>query len=135
MSDLGRGLGTMDTPEEVRLELFDQAARGLQLHIADLLRVPPPTMMLKEMVESLAPGLEKLSANVDDLLRQEARNQASGQRERLIELGAPEPIVHRIVRLFELNGGIGIAAPAKKLGIAAIQLTEELGRASCRERV
>src|SRR3546814_9230064 len=90
MSDLWRELDPMDTPEEVRLELFDQAARGLQLHIADLLRVTPPTMMLKEMVESLAPGLEKLSANVDDLLRQEARNQASGQRERLIELGAPE---------------------------------------------
>src|SRR3546814_9918683 len=101
MSDLWRELDPMDTPEEVRLELFDQAARGLQLHLADLLRVTPPTMMQKEMVESLAPGLEKLSANVDDLLRQEARNQASGQRERLIELGAPEPIVHRIVRLFD----------------------------------
>src|SRR3546814_6569445 len=47
MSDLWRELDTMDTPEEVRLELFDQAARGLQLHIADLLRVTPPTMMLK----------------------------------------------------------------------------------------
>src|SRR3546814_19023207 len=112
MSDLWRELDTMDTPEEVRLELFDQAARGLQLHIADLLRVTPPTMMLKEMVESLAPGLEKLSANVDDLLRQEARNQASGPRKRPLEIGAPEHNVPRLGRRFGLTGGIGTTAPA-----------------------
>ncbi|PWG03844.1 glutamate dehydrogenase [Sphingosinicella humi] len=123
MQALWHDLDTIDAPEDVRLELFDQASKGLQLHIADLLRVTPPTMMLKEMVESMGPGLEKLNAHVDDLLRDEARSQASTQRARLIELGAPEAIVHQVVRLFELNGGIGLAALARRLGSDEIQLT------------
>ena len=80
-------------------------------------------MMLAEMVESLAPGLAKLSVNVGDLLRSEARKQSMAQRERLIDLGAPEAITQRIVRLFELNGGIGISALARRLGIDEIALT------------
>ncbi|MFC7498668.1 NAD-glutamate dehydrogenase [Enterovirga sp. GCM10030262] len=123
MDDLWRELDTADMPEHVRLELFDQASKALQLHIADLLRVTPPTMMLAEMVESLAPGLAKLSVNVGDLLRSEARKQSTAQRERLIDLGAPEAITQRIVRLFELNGGIGISALARRLGIDEIALT------------
>src|SRR3546814_19755708 len=62
MSDLWRELDTMDTPEEVRLELFDQAARGLQLHSADLLRVTPPPLMPQAQFEPLAPRPGKVNA-------------------------------------------------------------------------
>src|SRR3546814_12737942 len=48
MEALWRDLDTIDVPENVRLELFDQASRGLQLHIADLLRRPPPPPMPHE---------------------------------------------------------------------------------------
>ena len=123
MQSLWRELDTLDVPEQLRLELFDQASQGLQLHIADLLRCTSATARLTEMEGLARKGVEKLSAVVDDLLRDEARSQAAGQRARLVALGAPESIAHRIVRLFELNGAIGIAALGAKLKIDEVVLT------------
>jgi glutamate dehydrogenase len=123
MESLWRALDTLEVSEEVRLELFDQASRGLQLHVADLLRCTSPDLQPSEIVELVKPGLHKLSDAVDQLLRQEARTQSASQRSRLLELGAPSEIVDRIVRLFELNGGIGIAVLGRKLDQDEIVLT------------
>jgi glutamate dehydrogenase len=57
------------------------------------------------------------------LLRQQVASEAASRRERLVELGAPSDIVRQIVRLFELNGGVGIAALGKQLGVDVITLT------------
>ena len=124
MEDLWRDLDTIDVPEQVRLELFDQASKALQLHIADILRNTSANTNLAEMVDSLAPGLAKLSAAVDDLLRTEVANEAAARRHRLVQLGAPPEIAHRIVRLFELNGAVGIAVLGRKRGIDEITLTQ-----------
>ena len=75
------------------------------------------------MVEVVRPGLEKLSAELERLLREEARTQSAEHRQRLIALGAPEALVDRIVRLFELNGGIGIAVLGQELGLDVVALT------------
>jgi glutamate dehydrogenase len=120
MDALWRDLDAWDGPEQVRLELFDQASKSLQMHIADLLRCAPPGARLTDMEGLVRPGVEKLSATVGNLLRQEARNQAGSQRARLIALGAPPEIV---VRLFELNGAIGIAALGVGLGVDEVALT------------
>ncbi|MFN3944113.1 MAG: NAD-glutamate dehydrogenase [Allosphingosinicella sp.] len=124
MAALWRDLDTLDAPEEVRLELFDQASQGLQLHVADLLRCTSPDLLPGEIVAKLKPGLEKLRGSLGRLLRDEPRAQASAQRGRLIEMGAPAEIVDRIVQLFELNGGIGIAMLGQKLGTDEIALTQ-----------
>ncbi len=123
MADFWRDLDEADIPEQLRLELFDQASKALQLHIADILRNTSSTTKLAEMVENLAPGLDKLSAAVEGLLRQEVAGEAATRRQRLAELGAPPDIAHHIVRLFELNGGVGIAALGKRLGVDEIALT------------
>jgi glutamate dehydrogenase len=123
MDELWRTLDTLDMPEQVRLELFDQASQGLQYHVADLLRCTSASTRIEEMVEGLRPGLAQLSAELDSLLRDEARTQSSAQRARLIGLGAPPDIVDRIVRLFELDGGIGIATLGQRLGIDVVALT------------
>jgi glutamate dehydrogenase len=123
MDDLWRTLDAIDIDEQVRLELFDQAARGLQLHIADLLRCTSAATKIVEMVEGVQAGLERLSGELGGLLREEARSQSAGQRARLIGLGAPEQVVDRIVQLFELDGGIGIASLGQKLGLDVIELT------------
>ena len=123
MDALWRELDTVAVSEEVRLELFDQASQGLQFHVADLLRSSSGSSGIQEMVETLRPGLQQMSAALDGLLREEARSQASGQRQRLTGLGAPEHLVARIVRLFELNGAVGIAALAQRLGEDPISLT------------
>jgi glutamate dehydrogenase len=123
MDSLWRELDGIPVPEEVRLELFEQASQGLQYHIADLLRSSSGSTKIEEMVATLRPGLQQLSGALGGLLREEARNQAGGHRQRLLSLGAPDHLVTRIVRLFELNGAIGIAALAQRLGEDPILLT------------
>jgi glutamate dehydrogenase len=128
MADFWERLDGADLPEKVRLELFDQASKALQLHIADILRNTPATAKLAETVESLAPGLEKLSEAVGGLLRREVAGEAAGRRERLVALGAPPEIAEHLVHLFELNGAIGIAALGKRLGVDEIALTNAYTR-------
>ena len=123
MQQLWAELDTADMAEEIRLELFEQAAIGLQLHIADLLRCTSPDMSPGAIVERLRPGLDKLDAAVDDLLRPEPRAEAGGLRARLLEIGAPPEIAARIVRLFELNGAVGLAVLGRKLEVDEIALT------------
>ena len=121
-------LDTVDVPEQVRLELFDQASKALQLHIADILRNSPASAKLGEIVDTLGPGLAKLDHAVGALLRQEVANEAADRRRRLVELGAPEAIADRLVRLYELNGAVGVAALGRKLGVDEIVLTNAYTR-------
>jgi glutamate dehydrogenase len=118
--------------EETRLALFEHAAHGLQLHIADLLRCTSPDLTPGEIVAQLQPGITKLNSAVDDLLRPEPRAEAGGLRHQLKELGAPPEIADRIVRLVELNGAIGLAVLGRRLGVDEVQLTHaytQLGEA------
>jgi glutamate dehydrogenase len=124
MKSLWQGIESAPIAEQLRLELFDQASSALQLHIADILRNTSATTKIADMVETLAPGLAKLSAAVEGLLREEVANEAASRRQRLTELGAPPEIALRIVRLFELNGGVGIAALGKKVGVDEIRVTQ-----------
>jgi len=123
MEALWAELDRADLAEDVRLALFAEAARGLQMHIADMLRVTSPTMSPGELVEMLRPGLKKLNAMVDDLLRPEARAEAGSLRSELEGMNAPRSITDRIVRLVELNGAVGLAMLGRKLGIDEVQLT------------
>jgi glutamate dehydrogenase len=123
MDALWAELDTADVAEEIRLALFAQAAAGLQMHIADMLRVTSPDMAPGQLVELLRPGLAKLNAKVDDLLRPEARAEAGGLRAELDQLGAPRPVADRIVRLVELNGAVGLAMLGRKLGVGEVELT------------
>lgn len=123
MDSLWREIERLDAAEVVRLELFDQAASGLAFHIADMVRTTAPAMVPGELVALLAPGLKKLDAGVDDLLRDEARLEAEVLRTRMMELRAPPNITKRIVRLFEMNGAVGIAALGRSSGTDEIALT------------
>ncbi len=123
MNELWAEIDTADVPEQVRLALFDQASTGLQLHIADLLRCTSQDMTPGALVALLQPGLAKLEAMVDDLLRPEARAEAGSLRAELEEMKAPKAIADRIIRLFELNGAVGLAVLGQKLGVDEVQLT------------
>ena len=123
MDVLWAELDAADVAEEVRLELFAQAATGLQLHLADMLRVTSQDMGPGALVELLKPGLAKLDAMVGDLLRPEARSETGSLRARLDAMGAPKGIAARIVRLFEMNGAIGLATLGRKIGVDEVELT------------
>jgi glutamate dehydrogenase len=128
MKDFWEELDTVDLPEPLRLELFDQASKALQLHIADILRNTSGSTKLAEIVEDLAPGLDRLRDVVSGLLRREVAAEASARRQRLVEMGTPAGIADHIVRLFELNGAIGIAALGKRQGLDVIPLTNAYTR-------
>ena len=121
-------LDSADVPEQLRLELFDEASKALQLHIADILRNTPATAKLSDTVETLEPGLAKLNDAVDRLLRKEVAAESAERRKQLIERGAPAEIADRLVRLYELDGAIGIAALGRRLGVDEIALTEAYTR-------
>ena len=135
MDALWRDLDTLAAPEEVRLELFDQASNGLQLDIAGILRSTSPAAKLGEMVENLAAGLAALNGVQDDLLRtghsaavdeavsEQICSEMAALRQRLVQIGAPPDIADRIARLFELGGAVGIAALGRKLGVDVIALS------------
>ena len=123
MQELWADLDAVEAPEQVRLALFDRAAAGLQLHIADLLRCTSPDTNPGEIVEQLRPGLAKLDASLEDLLRPEPRAEATGLRSELEKMGGPRDLVDRIVKLFELNGGIGLAVLGRRIGVDEILLT------------
>ncbi|HEX8366785.1 MAG TPA: NAD-glutamate dehydrogenase domain-containing protein [Allosphingosinicella sp.] len=123
MPVLWQALDTIDVSEQVRLELFDQASTALQLHVSDLLRCTPPDMKPGETVARLQPGIDKLSASLERLLRPEPAAQAAAQRAQLIKLGAPSEIADEVVRLYELNGAIGLADLGQRLSTDEIALT------------
>jgi glutamate dehydrogenase len=123
MEALWAEIDKADVTEEVRLELFDRASTGLQLHIADLLRCTSQDMEPGAIVELLQPGLKKLEAMVDNLLRPEARSEAGSLRAELDAMNAPRDIAVRIVRLYELNGAVGLAVLGQKLKVDEVQLT------------
>jgi glutamate dehydrogenase len=124
MAKLWDALDSIDVPEQVRLDLFDQASTALQLHVADLLRCTAPDMQPGEVVGRLQPGLDKLCAALGRLLRPEPKAQAASQRAHLIKLGAPADIAEAVVRLYELNGAIGLANLGHRLGTDEIALTQ-----------
>ncbi|MDP8912485.1 MAG: NAD-glutamate dehydrogenase, partial [Pseudomonadota bacterium] len=123
MRELWQELDTLDVPEQARLELMEYAAKGLQFHIADFLRSTPATIKIEEMVQAVGPGLEQLDAALGGLLRDEALAQSAALRARLTALGSPESVAARIVRLFDLDGAIGIATLGQKLGADVVVLT------------
>jgi len=123
MHELWDELDNADMPEQVRLALFEQASTGLQLHIADLLRTTSPDLDPGQLVDLLQPGLAKLEAMVDDLLRPEGRAEAGSLRAELDAMGAPQHIARRIVRLVEMNGAVGLAMLGQKQKADEIQLT------------
>ncbi len=124
MRELWAALDSADVSEQIRLELFEQVSTGLQMHIADILRCTSPQLLPGAIVEMLSPGLGKLDAALQDLLRPEPRADAAGARNHLIELGGPRELVDRIVRLQELNGAIGLAMLGQRIGGDEIALTQ-----------
>ena len=116
--------------ETDRLVLLAAAGEGARLHVADLMRASPGDRCPGALTARLAPGVRRLEAGLEGLLRQEARTQATALG---LRLGSSETAA-RVVRLFELDGAIGTAALAARVGgdelavtHAYVRLGEALG--------
>ncbi len=109
--------------EDARLSLMQATAWAVRLHLSDLLRAAGPDMNAGEIAGELGDGIHRLDDAAEGLLRQEAVTQANLLRTRLTETGADEALVARVVRLSELDGAVGIAVIARRLGVGEVAVT------------
>ncbi|WCM25744.1 NAD-glutamate dehydrogenase [Sphingomonas sp. QA11] len=119
---------TADMPEAARIALFEEVAVATRSQIADLLRVvrtgtgPGPAMA------RLAKGIGTLDKQTKALLLEEASAQSGRIAATLEAAGAPKKLVQKVVRLFELDGAVGLADLGERLGLDEIVLTRAFTR-------
>ncbi|MGW8204221.1 NAD-glutamate dehydrogenase [Sphingomonas bisphenolicum] len=112
-----------DMAEGARLALFSDIASGMRAQIADILRALPAGTLPSEGHDRLSKGVGTLAAQVDDLLTSEAQRRTAAVTDRLLGLGAPETLALRTAGLFKLDGAVGIAALAARMGVDEVALT------------
>ena len=109
--------------EDARFQLLEATSASARLHIADLIRACGADMKAGEIADTFGEGVRRLDAATETLLRQEARVQADALRSRLLAAGGDAKLVKRIVRLDELDGAVGTAALALRLGVEEVSAT------------
>jgi len=117
-----------DMPEAARLALFDEVAMAVRSQIADLLRVCAPGSGPGAAIGRLQPGIDQLGQQAKDLLLDEARAHATRITDQLVTAGAPKKLVARAVRLFELDGAVGLADLGQRLQLDEAVLTRAFTR-------
>ena len=76
-----------------------------------------------EVLGRIATGIEHLGRQTKALLLEEARAQSSRIAQQLESAGAPRKLVGKVVRLFELDGAVGLADLGQRLGLDETVLT------------
>ena len=119
-------------PESGRLALFDEVSVAVRSHIADLLRIIAPGTAPASVLKRLSKGIGRIEAGIADLLPDEARAQSRRIADMLEQAGAPAALAAKVVRLFELDGAVGLAELGQKSHVDEAKLTHAftaLGRA------
>ena len=115
-------------PEAGRIALFEEVAVAARAQIADLLRVTVPGTGPKAVLDRIGQGVLRLDQQTPELLLDEARAQSARITATLTAAGAPETIVAKVVRLFELDGAIGLADLGERARIDEAELTRAFTR-------
>jgi glutamate dehydrogenase len=110
-------------PEAARIALFDEAAVATRSQIADLLRVTRPGTTPGPVIERLGTGILKLDQQTKALLLEEASAQSARIAAQLEAAGAPTALACKVVRLFEMDGAVGLADLGQRLGLDELELT------------
>ncbi len=129
--DLGKLWSAIETAtvgEQTRIELFSVAARSIRSHLGDVIRAAAGDTSVEAVARLLQPGLAKVAAKADMLIRAEVRGESEIRREVLVALGAGEHIVDALIRLFELDGVFGIAAMGARKGLDELAVTRAYTR-------
>jgi glutamate dehydrogenase len=125
---LWKEIETAAMPEAARIALFDEVAVATRAQIADLLRVSRPGTGPAEVLARLAKGIGSLDKQTKHLLLDEASAQSARIAARLEAAGAPRKLVQKTVRLFELDGAVGLADLGERLGLDELVLTRAFTR-------
>jgi glutamate dehydrogenase len=114
--------------EKNRIALFSLAAKTVRSHIGDAIRAAAGETNLSQICDMLRPGLDKVAAKTAGLIRAEVRGEAASRRSQLEALGASKDIVDRLVRLYELDGILGIAALGARKELDELAITRAYTR-------
>ncbi|MBJ6122927.1 NAD-glutamate dehydrogenase [Sphingomonas mollis] len=125
---LWAAIETTPMAEPARIALFDEVAHFTRSHIADLLRVASPGTPVQTVIDRLAGGIAELDRQIETLLLDEVRAQRVRIADQLQLAGAPDDLIARVVRLFELDGAVGLADLGVRLGIDEAALTRAYTR-------
>ncbi|WEK43859.1 MAG: NAD-glutamate dehydrogenase [Candidatus Sphingomonas colombiensis] len=125
---LWREIETGAMPEAARIALFDEVAAATRSQIADLLRVSAPGTAPEAVLKRIGKGVAHLDAQTGDLLLDEARAHSGRIANSLQAAGAPEALIAKVVRLFELDGAVGLADLSERLGLDEIKVTRAFTR-------
>ena len=128
LESLWRAIETADVSESDRFRLFASAQMNVLIHLSDILRNSDATTMPSAIAELLAPGIKRLDESAHDLLKEEARHQASGLRAHLADIPVEPALLERIVRLFELDGAVGTSTLAARLEVSEVDVTKAYTR-------
>ena len=120
---LWTAIETEAMPEAARIALFDETAVAARSHIADLLRISATGTDPGSVLDRLATGIAALDRQIPMLLLDEARMQGDTIATALTAKGAPPLLAQRVVRLFALDGAVGLAALGDRLRIDEAVLT------------
>jgi glutamate dehydrogenase len=100
----------------VQLDLHVAAIAALRTHMADLVRTTQG-LAPSTVVTRLKPGLGRLAAGLDGVLRPEPRDQIDRYAAALDAKGAPTDITARLTAIEALDGAIAIGLLAADLGL------------------
>ena len=112
-----------DITEGARIALFNEVAVATRSHIADLLRATPPGTLPGAVIDRLGKGIAQLEGQTATLLLEEATAQSARIAAELEAAGAPAELAQRVVRLFDLDGAVGLASLGERLKLDEIELT------------
>ena len=119
---------TAAMPEAGRIALFEEVAVAARAQIADLLRVTVPGTGPQAVLDRIGKGVLRLDRQTPDLLLGEARAQSARITATLAAAGVPELLVAKVVRLFELDGAVGLADLGERARIDEAELTRAFTR-------
>ncbi|HEU4967996.1 NAD-glutamate dehydrogenase [Sphingomonas sp.] len=123
LRDLWEAIDVAPMTEAARITLLDALALGVRAQMADLLRSADPGTQPGDLVARLGSGIERLDANLEGLLEEEAQASSAALTDRLVTAGAPEELVRRVVRLYEMDGAVGLATLGVETNTDEVVLT------------
>lgn len=128
LAALWHAIETEPMPESGRIALFDETAVAVRSQVADLLRTTAPATPPSAVLARLSAGIERLDVAAGELLLDEARAHSRRIADTLEQAGAPHDLATRVVRLFELDGAVGLADLGERAGIEETRLARAFTR-------
>ena len=114
---------TTAMPEAARIALFNEVAAATRSQIADLLRATVPGTPPGDVIARMERGIAHLDRHTKALLLEEASAQSARIAAELEAAGAPPELSAKVVRLFEMDGAVGLADLGQRLTLDEADLT------------